>query len=133
VSQENVEIVRRAWDSYAEGGIEAISRSYADDCILEDIPDLPDARTYLGRAGCIERYWHFVETWGDFSIQPLEFIDAVDDNVVAVAAMTGRGPGSGLPLDASVAFAFELREGKIIRDRVFGSTSAALKAVGLED
>jgi len=137
VSQENVEVVQEAWALYEErgvdGGIDAFAEHYADDAVIADFPELPDRRTYVGPAGVRERYWHFVETWGDFTIEPVEFIDLGDESVAVVTTMAGRGPGSGLPLDAAAVFVYELRERKIVRDRAFMSRSAALKAVGLSE
>jgi len=132
VSQENVEVAREFWAAYKNGGIEATSCYYALDAVVEDIPELPDGRTYVGFDGARERYWHFVRVWGDFSIEPVEFIDAGGDSVVVAAAMVGSAPGSGLPLDAPAVFVWEVRDQKIVRDRVFISKQAALKAVGLE-
>ena len=80
-----------------------------------------------------ERYWQFVEIWGDFSIEPLEFIDGRGNSVVVVTAMTGRAPGSGLPLDAPAVFVYDVHARKIVRDRAFASRDDALKAVGLEE
>ena len=82
--------------------------------------------------GFRDRYWHFVATWGDFSIKPVEFIDAGSNDVVVATAMAGRAPGSGLPMEAPAVFVYEIRDGKVVRDRVFMSKDAALKAVGLE-
>lgn len=133
MSEENVEIVRDLWRAYRERGLDdAASDYYADDCILEDMQDLPDGRTYTGGKGLRDRYRHFVEIWGDFSIEPLEFIDGDGNSVVVVAAMTGRAPASGLPLDAPAVFLYDVRDRKIVRDRVFTSKREALKAVGLE-
>lgn len=131
MSKENVEVVRGLWSAYETAGVHAASTYYADDCTLEDLPDLPDGQTYVGGAGLRERYRQFVETWGDFTIEAVEFIDG-DDDVVVVAAITARGPGSGLPLGGQLALAYEVRDGKIVRDRVFPSRGEALRAVGLE-
>src|SRR4051812_6525251 len=75
MSQENVELVREVWAAYENGGIEATSGYYAHDAVVDDFPDLPDERTYVGFDGARERYWHFVRAWSDFSIEPVDFID----------------------------------------------------------
>ncbi len=133
MSQENVEIVREAWKAYDGRGIDGYLDYVAEDCVCEDFPELPDRATYTGREGQRERYWHFVGIWGEFVMDPVEFIDAGDDVVVAVVAMTGRGEGSGAPLDAPAVFVYELRDGLVVRDRPFTSRSQALEAAGLRE
>jgi ketosteroid isomerase-like protein len=133
MSQENVEGARELWRTYRDRGIDGALDHVAEDCVCEDFPELPDHATYEGKEGFRERYLHFVEIWGDFVIEPVEFIDAGDDVVVAVTAMTGRGEGSDAPMDAVAAFVYEVRDGKIVRDRPFTSRSQALEAAGLRE
>lgn len=131
MSRGNVEVVREMWQAFGELGIDAASdQYYTHDAVIEDIPDLPDGSTYVGPAGFRERYWQFVAIWGDFTIEPMEFIDA-GNGVVVVAAMSGRAPLSSLALDAPVAFVYVVQDRKIVRDCVFASKKAALQAVGL--
>ena len=132
MSQENVEFVREVWKAYVDRGIDAASDYYADGCVIEDLQDLPDGRIYAGGKGLRERYWQFVEVWGEFSAKPLEFIDG-GGSVVVVAAITGRAAGSGLPLDAPLVFVYDVLDRRIVRDRAFVSKHDALKAVGLEE
>ena len=130
-SRDNVEIARRAWKAYADHGIDGSLDYFAEDCVVEDFPDMPDRASYVGREGVRERDRHFAETWGDFVIEPQEFIDAGADVVVVTVAIRGHGKGSGTPIDAPSAFVYELRDGKIVRDRAFTSKSQALEAAGL--
>jgi ketosteroid isomerase-like protein len=134
MSQENVDVVRSSWRAYTDEGIDAAAEYFADDCVSEDVPDLPDRATYRGREGVRERERHFRETWGDWAWEPVEFIDAGDDVVVAVVAMRARGRGSGAPVELeAAAFVYELRDGRIVRDRAFTSRRQALEAAGLSE
>ncbi len=133
MSQENVEVVRRAWRAYNDGGIEAAAEYFAHDCVCEDVPGLPDRATYRGREGARERDRHFRETWGDLGWEPLEFIDAGAEVVVAVIVMRAQGRDSGAPVEVQVAFVDEVRDGRIVRDRAFMSRSQALEAAGLSE
>jgi ketosteroid isomerase-like protein len=135
MSAQNVELARRTlagWSRFAETGADAfLADCYADDCVSEDFPELPDRATYIGRAGARERYRNFVEVWGGFALAPIDFIDAGDDAVIAVVGMSGRGDESGVPLDLQPAFVWEFRNGVIVRDRAFTSVDQARSAVGL--
>ena len=131
MSQENVEIARQAWKAYAERGVDGAVVFYSEDCVIEDFPEMPDrAAAYHGPQGFRERDRNFREIWTDFVIEPVEYINAGDDAVVVVSAMSGAGDSSGAPLDGIAAFAWEIRNGKIVRDRAFMWKQAALKAAG---
>ena len=130
---DHVDVLRRAWAAYADRGIDGAADYYAADATSEDIPELPDGKSYVGPDGFRERYWNFVETWGNFTVVPVEYIDAGDSEVVVVTAMTGNAPESGLPLDSPAVFVYEVRDDEIVRDRVFMSKAEALEAAGLEE
>jgi ketosteroid isomerase-like protein len=137
MSEENVELVRHAWKAVQDLGLDAAVESsadwFAEDCVFEDFPEMADRARYVGREGLRERTTHFAEIWGDFVMEPREFIDGGDQVVIAVIDMTGRGKGSGAPLDAQAFFVYEVRDGRIVRDRAFTSRSEAREAAGLSE
>ncbi len=133
MSQENVEAVRYGWEALIRGDIEAGLESYADDCVFEDFPEMPDPAVYLGHQGMVQAIEHFTQVWGGLLFEPVEFIDAGEDVVIAVVTMRGRGGGSGVPLDTTAAWLYEMRDGKVARTRAYTSKRQALDAVGLRE
>lgn len=123
--------MRRAWQTYVEQGLDHALDYFAEDCEIEDFPEMVDRATYVGRDGIRERTGHFEEAWGNFAMDPVEFIDAGPTQVIAVVALTVEGAESRTPLDGLAAFVYELKEGKIVRDRAFRSKSEAMRAAGL--
>ena len=71
--------------------------------------------------------------WGELVQEPVEFIDAGEDLVVAVIAMHGQGKGSRALLDAPAVWVHELRAGKIAHMRAFTTKAQALEAAGLRE
>ena len=129
-----MEAVRYGWEALIRGDIEAgLRNSYAEDCVFEDFPDMPDAAVYVGHQGMIEAVEHFTQVWGDLLFEVVEVIDAGEDLVIAVVAMRGRGAGSGAPTDTTPAWLYEMRDGKVARTRSFTSKQQALEAVGLSE
>ena len=55
MSQENVEVVRAVWKVFTDRGLEAaldsFSERFAEDCVFEDFPELPDHADYRGKEG----------------------------------------------------------------------------------
>jgi ketosteroid isomerase-like protein len=131
--QDNVAIARRAWKEYVDRGVEGVLGYFAKDCVIEDYPEMPDRADYVGWDGVRERDRHFAEIWGNFVIEPVEFIDGGGNVVVVTVEIRGHGKGSGAPIDAPTAFVHELRDGKIVRDRAFTSKDQALAAAGIEE
>jgi|Tabmets5t2r1_1033131.scaffolds.fasta_scaffold87468_2 ketosteroid isomerase-like protein len=133
MSQENLKIVRRAWDAFGKHGVDAVLGFYAEDCVCEQVPEMPDRVSLKGREGVRQRLARFADFWEDFAIEPVELIDAGEDVVITVARVRGRGKDSGIPIEAPAAFVQELRDGQVIRDRVFLSKAEALEAAGLRE
>ena len=133
MSEENVAIVREAWEAFMERGTDAVVEYYAEDCVAESIPEAPDRTTHKGWEGLRDRYRIFSEAWGGLNWEPVEFIDAGKGVVVAVIAMRGHGQGGRTPIGTTLTFVYELRNGRIVRDRPFMSRSQALEAAGLEE
>jgi ketosteroid isomerase-like protein len=128
MSQENVEIVRRA--------IEAFNRremlvEYLDPEVewIED-PRYPDAQTYRGREGVersIEKWW---ETWTSVALRVQEIVDA-DDRVVFWGVTEARGHDSEITVSAPFGGVWELRDGLVVRVQVLAGREEALEAAGL--
>jgi ketosteroid isomerase-like protein len=133
MSEENVGVVRSAWDVVVTEGIEAVLPYFVEDCVLEDFPELPDHAVYHGREGVREIDRHFREMWGEFTQEPVEFIDAGGDLVVGVIAMHGRGKGSGAPMASHAFWVHQVRDGRLAHMRAFTTRSEALKAAGLPE
>ena len=56
-----------------------------------------------------------------------------DDRVFGEFFLTGRGKGSGVPLEQRVWNVFSVADGKITRRQVFWTRDDALKAAGLSE
>ena len=133
MSQENVEIVRRAWQAYVSGGVEATFDFWTEDCVFEEFPEMPESAVYVGRDRLSEAAEHFTEMWSDLEFEPVEFIDAGENLVIAVVAYRGRGVASGAPLDALASWLYEMRDGRVSRARSFTTKQQALEAAGLRE
>jgi ketosteroid isomerase-like protein len=133
VSDQNVEIVRRAWELRVSQGVDAVLDLFTEDCVLEDFPELPDHAVYRGPEGLREIDRHFREMWGDFVMEPVEFIDAGDDLVVAVIVMHLQGKGSGARVDSQSVWVHEVRNRKFVSVRAFTTKQQVLEAAGLRE
>jgi ketosteroid isomerase-like protein len=128
VSGENAAIVRRVFDAYLRGDEDAMFALTATDIVVTQFPDQIDVRDYHGHEGLREVMADWIGTWEDWSIELLQARE-VGGVVLATALQRGRGRASGAPMQTEVAFLFTVRDGVIVRWRMFRSEHEALAAV----
>jgi len=129
MSEENVEVVRQMYDAYSRGDNEAALAAF-DPEVEMDASVRPEGGVYRGRQGIAEALRTWSGTWEDFKIEVEEMIDA-GERVLVVEHQTGRGKGSGIPLDEHTFSSFTCEAGKSDRLVWVPTRAAALAAAGL--
>jgi ketosteroid isomerase-like protein len=132
VSQENVEIVRRAFEGFNRDGPEAVTAFLDPEIEWHDFPSLPDAGVHHGHEGFLAAMEQFLGDFEDFRLV-IDEIFAHGNQVIAYYRNVGRGRGSGATFERRQAGVLTLRNGSIVRAEWFGTQAEALKAVGLEE
>ena len=139
MSQENLEIARRAFEAFKEGlardepGAGFDSEWVAADCEWLPFPDFPGPESYRGRDGFLEFMHIWTEDFADWSIEIERMIEAPGDRVVAMVHQSGTGKGSGVPVESHFGAVYELEAGQVIRIRNFADPTEAFEAAGLEE
>ena len=133
MSQENVEIVRNAFQTFGAEGIGAALSFFSPDVVWYPTDRWLDGSAYRGHDGMRKIEAAFSENFDDFGFQVHETRDA-QDRVVARVDMTGRIKHSGSEVRQRLGFVVSgFRDGTFREVRVFPSWYEALKAVGLEE
>ena len=134
MSQENVEIVRRALEVFNstafDRGEEPDLRFYAPDVELDRSDAALDAAVYHGHDGLREWVSLLREMWEGQRLEPLEFISIGEDRVVVPVRIVSVGRGE-IETVAHAAGVWTIREGLVTRMVTFQSKADALGAVGL--
>jgi ketosteroid isomerase-like protein len=128
LSAENVEIVKRMLDAYLSGDYEAGLAPFAEDVEWHD-----QFGTYYGHEGVTQSTARWAGTWDDLEMEVEDLLDAGGDDVVLLLKVTGRGRGSGVPVEGTTSWVYTLRDGKIVLVRLFEDADEARRAAGLED
>jgi ketosteroid isomerase-like protein len=133
MSQENVEIVRRAFEAFAQAGPEAVIE-YADPEIELWLPSglIQAAGTYRGRPAVLDWMREWAEAWEEIDYTAEEFTEAGDTVVVSVL-YDGRGTGSGVRIEGRFWYLMKLRSGKLVRWELYPERTQALEAAGLRE
>src|ERR671926_1916951 len=129
MSQENVEIVREAYDALRSSGVDAFSDYWADDIEWQTMRS-----QWFGR-GAGRAYLHeLVDLFDGFTTEPLELIDAGGDRVVIYLRYGGRSKRGGVEIPAEYfAIVIRIRQGRIAHAVEYGTKREALEAVGLSE
>jgi ketosteroid isomerase-like protein len=134
MSQENVEIVRRANTFGNAGDFDSFFELFDPDIEFRDLqhaPDLPEIIRGIDAFRLMAATW--TEVYDEFRADIHEYIDA-HPWVICDSHWYGRGKGSGIEIDLRAADAYEVRNGKIVRViNGYHDVATALKAVGLEE
>jgi len=134
VSQENVEVVRRMLQAFADGGLDAMAE-FSDPDINWRAAEgaIDDVGEMHGRVAVRGYIQDWIDTFDDLSIVVEELRDVGDDGVLAIQRLKGRAKLSGTETDLRYAVVGTVRDGKVVRGREYLSVDDALDAVGLRE
>jgi ketosteroid isomerase-like protein len=137
MSEENVEIVRRAWEQWQRSGetFDAIPVEFYADDVEWDISgyptvDLPSRGS--GRDKLLDLFGTYLSGWTSYQAEVTGFIDAGEDVVGVVHEKVGVGD-SGAFVERDLFQVWTFRDGMIVKWRVFETREQALEAAGLRE
>jgi ketosteroid isomerase-like protein len=127
VSELDVDVVRRMFTAFAERDLDAMLPTMHED--VEFLPVTANLTTggmpYHGHEG-IARYLKDVEeVWPQLRIYPDDIRDR-GDSIVVIGRVRARG--GGMIIDRPTGWVFNMRDGQIVRGRVYGTPGEALEA-----
>jgi len=131
MSQENVEIVRAAFEAWNARDIDAMRETYAEDVVTWPPAGWPEAGPFMGRDTVIDQWERMRDSWDDDEVEMLaDYIDVADRVAVRMIwRERGHGPGA----DAEASGIFTIRSGKIRVAEFFWDHAEALETVGLSE
>ncbi len=132
MSQENVEIVRAGYDAFSRRDLDAALANVDPEIEWRQSTALPDARTFRGHDGVRGFFEQIFELFDRSDFVPEEITD-LGDQIVVLHRFVGYGRSSGVPVEATEAALWTLRDGKAIRQQAFPTKEDALEAAGLEE
>ena len=141
MSQENVELVRRAFAQVATPiRAEEVERRLSDSALAEffdpGVEWVPAAESvlaldrYLGYEGVRRIFTDYLSMWEEILWEPREFIDA-GDQVAVVYRVVGQT--HGVDVNATWSALYTIRNRRVIRTQNFTNRDAALEAAGLSE
>ena len=133
MSQQNLEVVRNAFDAHTRDDIEGVLRLCDENIVVTQPKELPGVSPQQrGHTGVLEAFSIWPEQWDDYYIEILRTADS-GDYVVVTARTGGRGKQSGVEVKMEFAFVFTVRDEKIVGMQIFIHEDQALETAGLRE
>jgi ketosteroid isomerase-like protein len=131
MSQENVELARRAYEAVNRRDLGALLELM--DADVEVHSRIVAMEGGLRGHDGVRRWWeNWFDAFPDYDIEVGEVRDLGDVTLAAVRAV-GHGAGSNVPFEDTIWHVGRWAEGKCVWWRVCYTSEEALKAVGLRD
>jgi ketosteroid isomerase-like protein len=130
VSQENVEVVKAAFDAWNAGDMDRLRDMYDPNVVMQTVADWPEPGPYVGREA-IMRQWEQMRA--TFDADALELIDFIDSGDRVAVRLIWRGAGQGPELNMEMTNVLTVRNGRIVGLEYFWDHTKALATMGLEE
>ena len=129
VSESNVEVVRRLFELYASGGMEAALEVLDEQLVIVIPPEMsaePDS--YHGHEGARRYFAGFDGMLEDVRYEALDLIPE-GEHVLVRARLAGRGVSSGLEVDLESIVVHSVEGGKVTRIEPYTDLESARKSL----
>src|SRR5436190_1645123 len=141
MSPENVEIVRRAYESFnrwaARPETEPFQTAGVESLLHPDVefhtyPSAPEAGVYRGRDAVIGYNQRLFEQFASVRVEPEELL-AAGDRVVVVSSQHAVPKAGDATMVVNVVEVWTIRDGLLAMRRTYPTRAEALEAVGLRE
>ena|SRR5688572_30740614 len=134
MSEANVDLVRRIFESVNRGDADGALAAASDDFEMDWSTSIGPAKgVYRGREQVREVWASYMDAFDSLEWNPEEFIEVDDFRLIVVNHNRARGRGSGAEVDAVGAQLWTLRGGKAQSVKLYQSKADALEAAGLRE
>ena len=136
MSQENVEILRAAFEAWNAVDMEALLAHFHPELVYHPRADEPDPSPHVGRDAYERLVRGFVDSFSEVTVEVLEVIDAGDHVIASTVlhvVLHGQGSASGAGVSDTYVFVHKLRDGLVVEGWEYRTKQEALEAVGLSE
>jgi ketosteroid isomerase-like protein len=132
MSQENVEIIRRAMEAYNSHGVDGLIDFAHPGVTVYPFPEWVEEPIYRGKDGWKALLEEWTENFDDFKWETEQLIDA-GEKVVALVRLQGHIKGTRVPVSQPVGAVFVgfYDDGTVAEARFFMTFREALEAAGM--
>jgi ketosteroid isomerase-like protein len=133
MSQENVELARRAFLGWNDRGVEALIDDMDPEVEFHAPKESMSPGVYRGHDGVREYFGRVGEMFEEQRVEAVDVIDVDDDCVIAVIRGFGRTPHFEAEVEVNWAWLITVKDRKATRAMTFTDRRQALEAAGLSE
>jgi ketosteroid isomerase-like protein len=130
MSDQHVATLRRAFEAFARGDIEAVAATLDPDIVWEGVSELvPGGARHRGLDEVVQQVFETIrDAYDELSAEPEEFIDA-GERIVVLGTFTVRPEGGVRTISTPFVQVAEFRDARVARARWFTDTAEWLFAM----
>ena len=132
MSQERVELARRAIDAFDRRDLDIWLAHFDPEVVWYAVADEPEPGPFRGHHGIMEMAARWLDLLSDLRLEVEEYIDA-GEYVVMPARVRGHTSGSDAEVIGDEVFVNKYWNGKIVEVREYWTRAEAFEAVGLSE
>jgi ketosteroid isomerase-like protein len=133
-SKKNVELLRRFYEYFNQGDIDALLELCSPEVEIYKDPEVVEmvaAFMPRGRERVAQYLRGWLDSWDAYLARPEEFLGSGEE-VAVLTHLRARGRNSQFEIEEDMADVFTVRNGSVSRLRLYVQRTDALKAIGLD-
>lgn len=111
MSEDLEALVRRGWDAYNRGDVDATLAIFDPELVVCTAPPMANAGTYHGKQGFLTWIGQWNEAWDAFTIKVLAVEAIGEHHVLTRVRQSGTGRSSGVEVTMNSGWVFDVRDG----------------------
>ena len=130
MSEGNLDVIRRGYEAFGRGDINALLESFDEQIqwLTPGPSELPTSGRRTGRQAVAQFFTAVNDAFDIQRFEPKEFI-AQGDRIVVLGSETARVKSTGRVLDLDWVHVFAMRNGKVVAFQEFFDTAAVVAAM----
>jgi ketosteroid isomerase-like protein len=135
MSQENVEVVRQAFEAFNANGLSAMAETWDPEIVWHTDPTVPEPGVYEGKDAVRAYLEGFIRAFGAWHLEVQDLIDLGGEDVLSVMTALGRPLGQTQQETQFLEWCHisSVRNNKAVRIRSFLDKERAFEAAGLSE
>ena len=129
MSQENVEVVRRAFEAWNAGDMDAVREAFDLNAIMRAPEGWPEPGPFVGRDAVMRQLEQQRETWEADAFEPISDFTETGERVIVRFIWHGAGVGPEASIEMTAVYT--VRKRSIFYAEHFWDHAEALEAAGL--
>jgi ketosteroid isomerase-like protein len=130
---ENVELLRRFYESFNQGDLDSVLELCTEDVEVYTDPEVVEVVSAVvprGQERVAQYLRGWLDSWSEYNARPEEFLQSGEE-VAALTQLRARGKNSQFEIEGDMADVFTVRDGRIARFRLYVRRIDALEALGI--